>query len=462
MSNDSHIALPLSTESMRRFLWCFAAGYRYRFRAGQNTVHLFQCFKPRTNSSFTDSIINYQVLSQTRSLFGQLGFKEPFRYSGAVEWLQQHCYSLYLTTLLPSPKRESSRSNCTSTPILIFIRSSIFFRVGAANMLCYFISPPLSGYLMERDPWIPLALGLGLQLLAIPITLMIPETLGLRKEDDASSDSDRMPGDISTLNSPSMDLQKHSVFHVARTLLISFVNDSAPLFKDWRVLFFIAIYPFRVACSSLDNFLIQYVPKRYHWTFAQTNYIWSIQSGASMVTLIVILPALASYLLNKKSYSATKKDLFIMRISFTCFALGYLLEGLAPNIYILIFAAVLANLGSGLGACMRALLTSFIPKDQVARLYTALAIVETLGMMVSGPIVAGLFNAGMERGSGVWQGLPWLVLGSVLVALSTLTWALRLSGEGEEKGGGVEALFSDGLERAEQVGRPESGATMGL
>ena len=315
---------------------------------------------------------------------------------------------------------------------------------------------------MERDPWIPLALGLGLQLLTIPITLIIPETLGLRKEDDESSDTDGTQEDISAFSSPSLDLEKHSHFSVARTLLISFIKESALLFKDWRVLFFIVLYPFRVACGSLDNFLIQYVPKRYHWTFAQTNYIWSIQSGASMVTLIFILPALASYLLNKKSYSATKKDLLIMRISFTCFALGYLLEGLAPNIYILIFAAILVHLGSGLGACMRALLTSFIRKDQVARLYTALAIVETLGMMVSGPIVAGLFNAGMKRGSGVWQGLPWLVLGSVLVALSTLTWTLRMGGKGEEKDGGVEAVFAEGLERAEGTSRPETGTTVGL
>ena len=103
---------------------------------------------------------------------------------------------------------------------------------------------------------------------------------------------------------------------------------------------------------------------------------------------------------------------------------------------------------------MRALTTTYVHKDEVAKLYTVLAVTETIGLSMGGPVAAWLFKAGMarRRGTGIWLGLPWLVLGLCLSLGAIGTWVLRLQDKGVEKGvdieGGDGGVFVEGLERA--------------
>ena len=300
---------------------------------------------------------------------------------------------------------------------------------------------------MEISPWIPLSLGLALQAVAIPVTMALPETLGFRKPADPTpptpkrfsvNDEKAEAERPMTATEPSMPLSKGSFSDTVRSLLASFIVNSAFLFRDWRILFFGATYPVRMLVSPLGSLLLQYVSKRYQWTLARVTYISSFEAGMSMIALLFLFPSFSTYLLKKKGLNVSRKDLILARIGVSATAMGVMLTGFAPTVFILFIGMGISSLGSGAGSATRALLTSYVQPNEVARLYTALSIVETLGLTAGGPVVAGLFKIGMEnvksgKYGDAWLGLPYVLVGILLSIVAVLMWMLRLADSPREK-----------------------------
>ena len=278
------------------------------------------------------------------------------------------------------------------------------------------VAPPISAVTMERDPWIAMSLAIYLQALSIPIALALPETLGVQRDDDLGS----TPTNSNEENSDSVSLSatfssgKGSPLSRMQSSLSSLLSDSAFLFHDWRIVFFMFLLSMIMAINGLDSVLLQYISQRYNWTLARSTYIYSLQACIAIIGLLILIPLLSTYLLEKMSFSASRKNLLISRISLALLAFGSILQGVAPNISVLFAGLTICILGTGVGASTRALITSYVMQDEVARLYSAIATAETVGMMASGPLVASLFSIGLGRGGGIWLGLPFVVVGVVL------------------------------------------------
>ena len=74
-----------------------------------------------------------------------------------------------------------------------------------------------------------------------------------------------------------------------------------------------------------------------------------------------------------------------------------------------------------------------VPAHHLARLYSIITLVDTIGAMFGGALLAGLFNGGLALGGG-WIGLPFFFLGIVSAAFTALLFAVRLRpGEGDDK-----------------------------
>lgn len=72
----------------------------------------------------------------------------------------------------------------------------------------------------------------------------------------------------------------------------------------------------------------------------------------------------------------------------------------------------------------------------MAVLYTAIALVQSLGVSIAGPALALLWRWGMLLGEK-WQGLPYLVVGSLLGVFFVALMAVSVpksDGEGGEDG----------------------------
>ena len=336
------------------------------------------------------------------------------------------------------------------TLMLTNTRASTFFRLSSANYLCFLIGPPLAAWLMAKNPWLPFTLGVCLQAIAIPVTLAMPETLGARKVDkngSVESDIDSDPLDLSEKDRPATPRTLHlnqprRIFAAMRKAIASLATASAFLLSTWRIPFFLSIYPFRMLMSALDSLLLQYISKRYDWPFSAATNIYSVLAGASMLVLLFLLPWLSSFLQKKRGYTTSRKDVLLTRLGLTAFAAGLLVTGVAPSIGVLITGLVIGALGSGVGSAMRALLTSWVKPNEVARLYSALSIVETAGMTAGGPICAGLFSAGMNwaKGGGtqMWLGLPWMVVGAMSCIIVVLVWVVRFGDRKDDMEDGKE------------------------
>ena len=181
--------------------------------------------------------------------------------------------------------------------------------------------------------------------------------------------------------------------------------------------------------GSLDSQVMQYVPQRYHWSMADTTNLQAVQSGVAMFMLLLVLPTLSKYLMNKKHFSAARKDVVLMRMGFIFDTVGTIITGLAPVVHIYIFAMVVTTFASGGGSATRALLTSWVAPNEVARLYTALGLIETVGSMAGGPAISSLYNLGLSVATrsknDTLLGIPWLIVGAFFSLFATAVCVLR-------------------------------------
>lgn len=311
-------------------------------------------------------------------------------------------------------------------------------------MLASIVAPILAGILMARDPWISMTLGLSLQLFSIPTCLMLPETLGLDKEEE--EENPLLPASTETPITPRSfafpSLRKQSFWFRAASSLQTFLKDSSFLISDWRITFLVLVSPLDRILGFLDEFLPQYVSDRYSWTLANSVYITAFNSVATIITLLVILPLISAYL-ERHRFDTSRKDLLILRVSLIFQTLGLLGQGLAPNTPLLALGLLIAALASGGVMCRRALTTSYVHKGQVARLYSIIAVLDVIAASLTGPIVAAIFSGGLKKGGGIWLGIPWTGMGIVSAVLGLSYWCLDWGDK--EEGRGVEPVVLDGL-----------------
>ena len=317
-------------------------------------------------------------------------------------------------------------------------------------MLCFTIGPPIAAAIMQKDPWLAFTLGLILQAIAIPISIAMPETLGAKRPGEGPK-VDEKPMTPAT-NLFEKDFRSHG------SRVIRFIKENAGFIaKDWRVLFFAGTYPIRMCMNSLDGQVLQYIPTRFHWTIANTTNLQALQSGVAMAVLLLILPTVSSYLLKKRGYSTNQKDILLTRFGFFCYGAGLITIGFAPTIFFFIIGMITVTMAAGSGAAVRALLTSWVQQNEVARLYTALGIVETLGSICGGPLISNLYNAGVNAhatGAGdLVLGIPWIVAGTVMTGLAILTLLLRFGDKTDAQkaagNGGYQRTAEDDFEASE-------------
>ena len=62
--------------------------------------------------------------------------------------------------------------------------------------------------------------------------------------------------------------------------------------------------------------------------------------------------------------------------------------------------------GSGYIPALRSFLTSLVPRDEMALLFTMIGVFESVGALVGSPLLALAFSTGIRKG-GVMTGLPF-------------------------------------------------------
>jgi MFS family permease len=121
-----------------------------------------------------------------------------------------------------------------------------------------------------------------------------------------------------------------------------------------------------------------------------------------------------------------EKDLILTKASIIFLTVGTLGIGLSPSIFPMIISMLVQTLGAGFVFVTRSLVTTMIRREQTARLYTVIEILEAVGMIIAGPTIASFFKWGLELG-GAWIGLPWVVATGLFIVTATAVWTYKMT-----------------------------------
>ncbi|EMC95092.1 hypothetical protein BAUCODRAFT_123567 [Baudoinia panamericana UAMH 10762] len=310
------------------------------------------------------------------------------------------------------------------------LRAAAFLRAGAVNVSATLLMPPLAAWLMRYTPWIPSIIGTILMALPIIAYPLIPETLGFRhtalsppdtQPPTPCGESAPAPPDLST-NPPPINAD------FAAPITTKVIEATSLLTQDWRVPALILTFISHLIIMSASAFIMQYVSKRYSLTFANATLLMTIFSGVKVLLLSAILPWLSKAVMQCLHLSSQQKDLYLARASLLLTALGTTMIGLAPNVPTVAISMAITSLGLGAHIMIRSFLTSLVPAHHIARVFSIVSIVDTLGSMFGGALLAGLFKRGMQLG-GVWIGMPFFFIGMLSAAFAVLLFIVRIRPE---------------------------------
>ena len=160
-------------------------------------------------------------------------------------------------------------------------------------------------------------------------------------------------------------------------------------------------------------------------TFAKATVLAAGYNGARVLMLFAVLPWITSFLTAKCKLCDQTKDLYLARASQVLVALGWVCVAASPQVWTLCVSLLAVALGSGAASLLRSFLTSLLPSHHVARTYSLIGIVDTLGCMLGYPLLTELFQKGLARGTG-WVGLPFHFIGALSALLAGILFMVRL------------------------------------
>lgn len=301
-------------------------------------------------------------------------------------------------------------------------RTTIFLYLTASVLVAEMIAPIMAAKLMEQSDWLPLVLALVIQQLGILIVFFFPETLHLRdlpepQDGDADQNIELQPkGGHFTLKA-----QLHN-FKIAYTFIRS----------DWTL--GLVVFTFlanRLGRQSL-TLLVRYASKRYGWQIKDAAYLLSFRAATNLVAVAVFLPLLSWFLLKYLRMPVQWADVWIARGSIVLTTVSMLVMGFAAYPALLVFGLLIYNMGTGYQAAMRSVAIHVVggqASPDVGKLMSTIAIVESIGVMVAGPLLSQMFQWGMDLGS-TWLGLPFMGSFVVLAVMTVATFSISVKDRG--------------------------------
>lgn len=172
-------------------------------------------------------------------------------------------------------------------------------------------------------------------------------------------------------------------------------------------------------------FVYQHASESFGWEMSTTTWLRVSQAvGASLVTLFA-LPLLNTFIHLESLRQAQKFDLAILRGSLLIASVGFAILWQAKANWVLAFALFVCGLSEAIQPANQGLATSLIPRELNARLFTTVAVLETVGKLAGGPIQSTLFSIGRGEGRGS-SGVNFLASSGIFLGLLVVALLVRV------------------------------------
>ncbi|KAH6957907.1 major facilitator superfamily domain-containing protein [Ilyonectria sp. MPI-CAGE-AT-0026] len=298
-------------------------------------------------------------------------------------------------------------------------RTSFFYQLHAMMLILSAAFRPVAGWLLSIDPWLPMWIGLGALVISMFSSLLIPETLQLRKiADDEHRQFEEANQERLGEDEPKL---KEGVIPMAwSTTKKDFSRIWHFVLGSKNIMFLIVAYglcyPIMIA---FEMNMLQYVTKRFGWDWSTATYFTTISKVTSVIVLLVFLPLVSRLVTKRFGWEVLTRDLYLSRGSILFITAGNVLTAVAAAPWFLVISVIVLSLGNGFQPQLRALLAGIVEPHTLATLNTAIATVETLIGLVGVPALGWLLSKGINLG-GVWMGLPFVMTSfcAVLAAMA--------------------------------------------
>ncbi|GLI80602.1 hypothetical protein PoHVEF18_008957 [Penicillium ochrochloron] len=197
---------------------------------------------------------------------------------------------------------------------------------------------------------------------------------------------------------------------------------------DFNMAFIVLTFLLASISRQAMQLIIPYASKRFSWSIARASFLITLKGIINLVTLLLILPRLSTWLSRQMSWSPAVKDLRIVQGSAWILTSGTALMAFAAIPELFISGLCLFALGWGFYSALRSLATALVDPSQVGVLNSGIGLAQSLGSLVAGPILAAAFGRGLREG-GIAMGLPYMVASALLFMSSCLACAIRIAGE---------------------------------
>ncbi|THX32436.1 MFS general substrate transporter [Aureobasidium pullulans] len=301
-------------------------------------------------------------------------------------------------------------------------RSAVYLRIFAANLCANLICPPIAAWIMTFNPLIAIFLGIVCFAIGCPMCLLIPETLGYQDSNIKASKFQQSDEERPPLAS------KKDARNFLQRCYEPLIESTQYFLQDKRVICLIFTFVPVMLTTTAVPLLLQYTSTRYSMSFSQATLLLTVKAGVTIV-MFLGMQSWIYKLLAKSGLSGRKRDLFLARGSACFMLLGIVAVGLSPNAILFTISLMIATLGGGFPVYLRSFLTDLVKPNKVAELYTVIGVVDTLALMVGGPLFAWLFERGLQLG-GTFVGLPFLALGLIYAAV--LVFLLKIGHSSKE------------------------------
>ncbi|CAI7649697.1 unnamed protein product [Penicillium viridicatum] len=300
-------------------------------------------------------------------------------------------------------------------------RATALFRLQSCVQIAEILATPLSAYLMTFGPMVPYTLSIGIIILGSIPALFLPETLKHPKQKRVNQDASEQDSESEQSQPPRKQTVLQEVTRQAR----EFAQSTRFIWTDTNICLMVFVMFVTVMTRQSTNLLLQYVSKKFDWSISRASLLISLRGIFSLVTYLVIMPILSLLATKHLNLRGKRSDHFMSKGSGVLSIIGFAIISIAPTPAILIGGQVILSIGSAFIITTRSLATSLVQIDHAGTLYSAIAIAQSVGTLISGPLFANLFRLGMHLGS-VWMGLPFFQASLFFAVAVAAVWHIRL------------------------------------
>lgn len=302
------------------------------------------------------------------------------------------------------------------------LRASYFGYMSSISYVVNLLGPALASLCMTILLWLPFWIGVALLLAAVLVIRLLPD----HAPSSAYADEQSQP----LLSSPLLKAQDahDSFLHSVDQRFRKFRHVLASHTRNFSLM--LICFLLTSLASSDTKLLVQYISKRYSWTFASAGYLISGKAVVNFTLLTFVVPhiirsASSSRTTGGPSRSSDQVNICFARICLGVSVSGALCISLAGSIWLLVPSLFVYALGSALPIFTLSLLkspsissaaeeTTGEGRDAAAsgevetHIFSVVMLVKTLGSLIGAPLMAFLWVKGIGIG-GVALGMPYFV-----------------------------------------------------